>query len=197
VSLQESQTTAFFEMFALRPEWRSRVFFLGTRLGGGILQQLVSDTELLQRELSALPIRHRLESCVAKVMTTSTCPPCASDADKVKQASEYAADFAKSYGKAKKRLGKDSQLKPVHERASYIHAQQLAGTTPWIRAQIDVREMLYKASTMPDPSKHEMYHPVADVGQSAYRGAIHVQGTLPSLSTSTRLWSYSWNKSAT
>lgn len=161
------------------------------------MQQLVSDTELLQRALSSVPIRHHLETCVVgnPQSNIAPTPAAATDCDRVKQASEYAKEFAKSFQKAQTRLGQASQLKPTHERTTQVHAQAVAGATPWTRAQIDVYEMLVQAAA-PDPALYEMFHPVADVGQSAYRGAIHVQGTLPSISTSTKLWSYRLNKLA-
>jgi hypothetical protein len=155
----------------------------------------VADVELLQRELSAVPIRHHLETCISENPQQPAVPLATTDGDKVKQASEYAKEFAKSFQKAQTRLGEASRLKPLHERTTQVHAQAVECTSPWIRAQIDVYEMLVKAAA-PDPSLYEMFHPVADVGQSAYRGAIHVQGTLPSISTSTKLWSYNLNKLA-
>lgn len=110
-----------------------------------------------------------------------------SQAEKVKAASEYASAFAKAHAKADKRISNGSLL-PVHARMSSKTSQN--GLTPWLRAQIDIYELIL--SNVPEDAlpPSDEYFPVADVGQSANRGAVCIQGTVPSISTSTRIFAY-------
>jgi hypothetical protein len=107
----------------------------------------------------------------------------------VRRDEQYSEAFRVAYEKAGVRV-KDATLRPRSERMS-AKVSNFNGT-PWLMAQVDVYEMiiesLVQSHSLDTRTLH--FHPVADVGQSTHRGAVCVQGTIPSLSTSSRIFSY-------
>ena len=87
-----------------------------------------------------------------------------------------------------------SKLKASHHMVPH---PSNAAATPWLKAQIDVYEMIINSlrGKSAQPSD-EFRHALADVGQSSYRGAVCTQGTLPSISTSTRIYSFKSKRSS-
>ena len=152
------------------------------------LRQVEQDVKFLSEVLTGeQPIRHHISSCLVPSQTALHETEQQSEAEKVKAASEYASAFAKAHAKAGKRISNGSLL-PVHARMSSKTFQ--GGLTPWLRAQIDIYELIL--SNVPEDAlpPSDEYFPVADVGQSANRGAVCIQGTVPSISTSTRIFAY-------
>ena len=159
-------------------------------MGQETLSAIAADIQKLQTILGGVARRHHVESCPRP---ESEAVPDAGESDvvndeagRVKQACEYASAFKASYEKAKKRITV-GKLHQKEQRASASVAPWMK-LTPWLQAQIDIYEMII--ASIPGAASTPMYHALADVGQSAYRGAISVQGTLPSISTSSRLFSY-------
>ena len=107
--------------------------------------------------------------------------------EKVAEASEYARAFKAAFGKAasksKTRIA-DGLLLPFADRMSQQLSDQ--SLSPWLCAQIDVYELMVRSL----PTDLPNYFPVADIGQTSHRGAVCLQGTLPSMSTSSRLFAY-------
>jgi hypothetical protein len=182
-----------------RPEWRNRAYFIGTR--SGCLKEIVDNVKQLLKVHDENPKRHHIETCLQSVSSQEGGPETVqSESDKVKAASEYFACFKTAFEKAKtaKRLG-DLPLLDWKCRASSV-ANLPVNTSPWMKAQIDIYEAILAHSLQGQDVAEAFgndFHPIADVGQSADRGALAVQGTIPSLTTSSRLFSYKLKRHGT
>ena len=178
-------------LVCLRPEWRNRAYFIGTRLG--CLTQITLDVKRLIAQSEAFPKRHHIDTCLkAAAASTEADGRILTEAEKVKAASDYFSCFQIAYKKARdaKRIG-DAPLLDWKSRASSVG--NIGSTaSAWMKAQIDVYEAIIaqvvRLTDVDFDSRN--FHPIADVGQSVHRGAVAIQGTIPSLSTSSRLYSY-------
>jgi hypothetical protein len=159
----------------------------------------MSDISVLQAWLADAPRRHHVESCLCPLQSSGQAPEEpneGTDVDRVRKASDYATCFKTAFEKAKKRV-EPGQLLPVTSRASQHMAAHPSNTaaTPWLKSQIDVYEMIVN-SLRDKHAQSSDAHALADVGQSSYRGAVCTQGTLPSISTSTRIFSFKLKRSS-
>jgi hypothetical protein len=159
------------------------------------LSQIVDNVKQLLIAFEKNPKRHHIQSCLqsAHSQDQDAAETVQSESDKVKAASDYFACFQAAYQKAKtaKRVG-NLPLLDWKSRASSVAALPV-NTSPWMKAQIDIYEALLAHALRGqniEGAFGDNFHPTADVGQSADRGALAVQGTIPSLSTSSRLFSY-------
>ena len=116
-------------------------------MGAAVLDAIMSDVALLQAWLAENPRRHHVESCLLgpgrPSDQASEEQAEGAEADRVKKASEYASCFKTAYAKAQKRIA-PGQLLPVASRASHhmVPHPSNAAATPWLKAQIDVYEMI-------------------------------------------------------
>jgi hypothetical protein len=178
----------------LRPEWRNRSFFIGAAVGK--THEIIADVKSLVAHFSDNPKCHHLDTCLdaPSPFPVDLDPNLGLTArDLVRRDEQYAEAFRIAFNKAGVRV-KDAVLRPRPERMSA--KANLVGS-PWLLAQTDVYEMiiesLLKTSNFNTETPH--FHPVADVGQSTHRGAVCVQGTIPSLSTSSKIFSYKLKRS--
>ena len=183
--------------YTLRPEWRNRTYFVGTRLGKQVLASISEDITSLVKHLTDAPLRHHVKSCLCPAPDRASefnfdtsdgrlTEP--AEAQRVQLACDYAECFAKAHAKAGQRITA-GKLRPVGNRMSTKTSE--VGLTPWLRAQIDAYELIIDSIPLADHPPPEFFFPVADVGQSAGRGAVCIQGTIPSLATSSRIFAYS------
>ena len=77
-----------------------------------------------------------------------------------------------------------SSLRTLHGNRK----QYGASMTAWQQAQVDVCHLLCDAKTLSESPAQPAA--LGDFCQTAGRGAIHVAGTLPCLTTSSCIWSY-------
>ena len=139
---------------------------------------------------------HHLETCLdAPSSSTAGLDPMVDHTVKelVRRDEQYSEAFRVAYEKAGARV-KDATLRPRSERMS-AKAGHFNGA-PWLMAQVDVYEMIIESLVKTHSLDVEVshFHAVADVGQSTHRGAVCLQGTIPSLSTSSRIFSYKLNR---
>ena len=168
---------------------------MGTRLGRRALASISEDINITVKSLTDSPMRHHIKSCLEPAtgepqfsLDASDCTPKVPDeAQRVQMACQCAECFAKAHAKAAHRIAVGN-LKPVGDRMSAKTSE--VGLSPWLRAQIDVYELIVDSIPHSDRPAPEFFFPVADVGQSAGRGAVCIQGTIPSLATSSRIFAY-------
>ncbi|CAE7731963.1 unnamed protein product [Symbiodinium sp. CCMP2592] len=112
------------------------------------------------------------------------------------EAHRYAECFKTALSKATKakRLPKNFRVPQLDER----HSINVKEGTAWMRAQVDVCRGCERygciASHLMKTSGIQK-EPLADVGQTCGRGAVHVAGSVPTVTTSTRLWSFKRDRS--
>ena len=153
---------------------------------------MVADIQKLQKHFQDNPRRHHILSCCSSDAVGQDPPdePLTEDS-KVQAACDYFSCFNKAFqsARAAKRID-DTPLRPHADRASAQSNE--TRLTQWMRAQIDVYEAIIDSVARIEDldTSDEHYHPVADVGQSSHRGAVALQGTVPSVSTSSRIYSY-------
>ncbi|CAE7401932.1 unnamed protein product [Symbiodinium sp. CCMP2592] len=190
------------------PTRRDRIFTIGLRKDiachPGQLTGLQSDINKLVSAASAMPVHHvsgflHVDPAPNDAQQTG-CEPGGDaddgDEDMVAtgyvdaQQGNYAVCFEKAVHRAVQagRVSKDSPLLLPH--ISRMSAS-MPHETAWMRAQIDVYQLIIahmKEGLHPDVA--DSLHAVADVGQSAERGHVHLHGDLPCLTTSSRLFDY-------
>ena len=185
------------------PTARPRLYFLLARSDVGDAALLATRAEDLIRHASAMP-RHHCETFFGDTAATSwwqengavVRPKGWARADLVIEA-EYAQAIARITAQGAARLPDPIQLPPLSERESSKH---LTGRTPWLRAQCDVYHEIAKheaSSLGPELGSTDYQHALADIGQSANRGRVCVDGSVPTVCTSTALWSYKLHRMIT
>lgn len=107
--------------------------------------------------------------------------------DEVDAAAVYAGTLQKARDKAKGRL----PAALAWPRLEDTESRHLPMTNAWSRAQVDVYEQicLHQCTDVDGPR-----HWVADIGQTAGRGAVRVTGLAPTFTTSSRPYSYSLHR---
>ena len=136
----------------------------------------------------------------------------------LKEEAQTASEYSEAFAKAVKGALDARRLPPKYERKGlrFSAAQNVACISPWKRSQIDVslgqqgRFLLrpcvdFISSLQPKPMRYSMIaqflassqsegtvtdHAVADIGQSCNRGAVHLCGSLPSLASSSKIFSF-------
>ena len=183
---------------------RNRVFTIGSLKGMNL-----AGLEGKLRNVSAYPVHHAFAFFKSTETNENTDPM---EVDPEKQAS-YAASFKNAYDKAvqAKRLDKNQPVPDVSDRFSAKNVAQpfMTSASPWTKSQLDVclgltrllcvsvlesaqnpvvrYDLIIKANVDPAPFGSR-FCPLADVSQTCGRGAVHCNGTLPTLCTSSRLF---------
>ena len=87
------------------------------------------------------------------------------------------------------------QSKPIMRKTFPASESLPSGTkcTTWMHSQIDVYDLIAKHQASVGPSLSNPYS-LADVGQSAGRGSVRLDGTAPTLRTSTNLFDFQESK---
>lgn len=110
--------------------------------------------------------------------------------------SKYASAFAQGLLAAAPRVYKDHP--GPEERTKRESARpELQGFSPWMRAQIDVYQHIIQSQKQFSETDPADWFPVADVGQTASRGAIQVTGELPCITTSSKIYAYDLHRTLT
>ena len=164
------------------PTSRTRMLFYTAK--PEVADRLAAEQQRLQQYCSRKP----MHSC-ASMLTYITVPSKLSEDSAVAKASfqaQYQKLFAKCLQNAVQgnRLPKDTRVPPAHERFS----QQFQGA-PFITASIDVAGLIVKeavAAQSPESAGPWLF----DVSQSSNRGKFCLNGSCPTITTSTQLFDF-------
>lgn len=110
-------------------------------------------------------------------------------AHEIDEAASYASALAKARDKAGKRLPQALSWPAVPDRESRHCTEVL----PWLKAQVDCYEQICSFMSIARSNEHWL----ADVSQTSNRGSVKLTGTVPTLTTSSRLWSYKLHRELT
>ena len=168
------------------PTPRDRVFFIGSREdGAGVI---VEEIRSLVNVANSMP-KHHLEAFLGDGSSVSAAagdpasiPTSGTLADEAQYAKHLSAAFAKAT--SRKRID-DAPLAPPPERESAKYASHCS---PWLRAQLDVYEAIVNKLRLERP--HPNNHGIADTSQNTDRGGARVDGCIPTVCTSTSLYSF-------
>ena len=171
------------------PTSRPRIYFLGSRKHSTLLMK--SEVLVLQEHVKKMPIHHVSSFVHENAMWDSLeilHPPCV-EHELTRQAA-YATAVAKSREKAGKRLSSSSAwLDPASRESKHY-----PWGTPWIRAQIDVFQAILSEEVADHGVVGDARYGIADCYQTAGRGNCMSSGSVPTLTTSSRLLDYHQHK---
>ena len=188
--LPEYSVTVAMICAAPLPERRERLFILGSRSKDFSAKDWAAMVEHLQSIAIGLPKHH------VRTFLDLGAPAAAQEKPEVEPNSlewmaEYSGHFSTCLGNISGKGGMaeltDADVKEAGSRISDRYPHVLK-KTPWLAATADVNEILVDALCQKAGCHTEPR--LADLSQSCGRGSVSVHGTLGTLTTSMRLFSY-------
>lgn len=179
------------------PTQRPRVYFILMRDDAGTCaEQVLADINSLTAQVGCMPTHHCtsfLEDSPSWWPSPTDSPEtsCGASASAESEA-QYSTSLSAAFKAAGQRLDPDARLPPIADRESRFALR----ATPWMRAQVDTYNEIVKKelrNMRPDAEPHA----VADVSQTSHRGKVCVEGFVPTIATSSKLWSYKLHRLAT
>ena len=195
------------------PSLRSRVYFIGTR--GGNLKKIADMVQSCSEAAKLMP-RHHVETFLLKKPEMSPyagktlSAPESDEQSKLQGKAAYTSCLAKARERALKR--QYGQIASDQEVAEHAESKYCSDATAWMQSQVDVYHQVVGNLKMEEQPHHG--HGIADatcqhstiaircsrdygflrhaaqVGQSTERGQVFVHGMIPTLATSSKLWSF-------
>ena len=171
-----------------------RAFTLGSRRASALV--IASQIGMLVKHIQNMP-KHHIKTFLDPQKTQYWRDLHCSDAGtkpsplaSLEGQSAYASCVEKARNKAMEtgRLDAEHPWPPLNKRES-AQCRSAAAVTPWCLAQIDTYEQILKKASEDQLVDNKGYR-LADVSQTASRGALSLGGTLDTILTGTRYYDY-------
>ncbi|CAE7776239.1 unnamed protein product [Symbiodinium sp. CCMP2592] len=195
------------------PSVRPRVYFIGTR--GGDFKKIADMVEKCSEAAKLMP-RHHVETFLLEKPEMSPyagkvlSAPESDEQSKLQGKAAYTSCLARARERALKR--QYGQIATNQKVAEHAESKHCSDATAWMQSQVDVYHQVADNLTMEEEPLHghgiadaacqhstllqldvavtKPLHHAAQVGQSTERGHVFVHGMIPTLATSSRLWSF-------